>query len=822
MKKCVKCGNPLSDTAKFCGSCGTSQPAVTPCPNCGAALASPTAKFCGSCGKPVAAAVPQVVPCPNCGAALASPTAKFCGSCGKPVSLSSQANNVQQSVTAQPSAQQVSSNASQTSLVASFVHWNILQGQIAAKIDELTINGYGSKVKGLSVQDGVTALFFVSGKMVAELPGGGYEFKEFDDRGAAKSLSTAEKVVGAVGSFIRGIASHVPGLRNLVGRGSNSSAGTSVDNAFSAVLIRENRFPLIFDLKNIDTANIRSDVGLHILCQINDFDEFYRNCLLDNAYVSYDGFNKVLESSVRDIVNEALQNVSPENVKSNAQLKASILQQLKVAVAELYPFIDVTNVVSISASNEDLNKIRRLREELYVAELELEQLKKRNDFTNRLQSEEIQQYIRELELDAKKRQGEVDLEAVVNKIDEQHLLNDDEKAKFVMMLRAERTLREAKSDDEVQAGLHEFEKSGMLREEEIENLRHNIMQRSDLRDLKDGQILVMTTLHNDVEYAREKMNWEFELGQKTLENELQLRRTQDAYDDDRRVKDAAFADERRTKNYAFEKQVADDEEARKAREEERFKERMRMAQAMRNEREGTFADRAAYELNMASLKGQQENALFQGRSAEEIMALKGNLSSEAIAAKYTAQAEVAQNGKLEEKNQQMFDMMEKMLNKSDAEKENQKDLMLQMMGMMNANNQANNNQSQANMNQMLQMFAQMGMTGMQAAAGAQANATASKFAAQDAQVQFANEKADIYKQRATEIRSDSNADEDRMLKGMQTSVQAVAGAMRPTGSRQQRKDMGSAEEGSVNSGVCPRCGADMSGQFCTECGYPNG
>ncbi len=427
----------------------------------------------------------------------------------------------------------------------------------------------------------------------------------------------------------------------------------------------------------------------------------------------------------------------------------------------------------------------------------------------------------------------MDLEAVVNKIDEQHLLNDDEKAKFVMMLRAERTLREAKSDDEVQAGLHEFEKSGMLREEEIENLRHNIMQRSDLRDLKDGQILVMTTLHNDVEYAREKMNWEFELGQKTLENELQLRRTQDAYDDDRRVKDAAFdderrakdaafADERRAKNYAFEKQVADDEEAREARRDDRQMEKMRLAQAMRNEREGTFADRAAYELNMASLKGQQENALFQGRSAEEIMALKGNLSSEAIAAKYTAQAEVAQNGKLEEKNQQMFDMMEKMLNKSDAEKENQKDLMLQMMGMMNANNQANNNQSQANMNQMLQMFAQMGMTGMQAAAGAQANATASKFAAQDAQVQFANEKADIYKQRATEIRSDSNADEDRMLKGMQTSVQAVAGAMRPTGNRQQRKDMGGAEDGTVNSGVCPRCGADMSGQFCTECGYPNG
>lgn len=116
-------------------------------------------------------------------------------------------------------------------------------------------------------------------------------------------------------------------------------------------------------------------------------------------------------------------------------------------------------------------------------------------------------------------------------------------------------------------------------------------------------------------------------------------------------------------------QDAYDDEAREAREDARQMEKLRLAAEMRNVREGTFADRAAHELNMASLKGQQENALFQGRSAEEIMALKGNLSSEAIAAKYTAEVQFAQNGKLEEKNQQMFDMMQNMLNKSDADKE---------------------------------------------------------------------------------------------------------------------------------------------------------
>lgn len=47
---------------------------------------------------------------------------------------------------------------------------------------------------------------------------------------------------------------------------------------------------------------------------------------------------------------------------------------------------------------------------------------------------------------------------------------------------------------------------------------------------------------------------------------------------------------------------------------------------------------------------------YKGASAEEIMAMKGDLSSEAIAAKYNAEAMAKENSKVEEKNQQMMQM----------------------------------------------------------------------------------------------------------------------------------------------------------------------
>ena len=98
-KTCDRCGAVISDTTKFCGSCGTavgriplpeaSAPAGRTCGSCGAVI-SDTTKFCGSCGAAVGSVLPpeEHVPegrmCGSCGAVI-SDTTKFCGSCGAAV-----------------------------------------------------------------------------------------------------------------------------------------------------------------------------------------------------------------------------------------------------------------------------------------------------------------------------------------------------------------------------------------------------------------------------------------------------------------------------------------------------------------------------------------------------------------------------------------------------------------------------------------------------------------------------------------------------------------------------------------------------------------
>ena len=77
-----------------------------------------------------------------------------------------------------------------------------------------------------------------------------------------------------------------------------------------------------------------------------------------------------------------------------------------------------------------------MQEELYVSELELSELTKRNSFLNRLQDENNAQALRES-------RNQVEFQAALDKIDEDRELNEDERLKFSQMLEAQRMIREA-------------------------------------------------------------------------------------------------------------------------------------------------------------------------------------------------------------------------------------------------------------------------------------------------------------------------------------------------------------------------------------------
>lgn len=551
------------------------------CSKCGNEVAEGK-KFCGKCGNPMTVTEAKGLVCSKCGSPI-TPGKKFCGKCGSPVSADSQA------------AAKAASGQNENDLTVSsgFIHWNILPGQIALKIDEADIAHYNN-VQGFVVQDGLKAVFFADGVLAGELGAGKYPFKD---------LGVTE-VQGVKRFFLR-----IAAFFSEKARATLQSATT-----LSIILMREGEFPLIFVEKDIPTKALRSDIALHITAKISNIIQFYKNQLLDQKFVSVEKLSSSLETAVRTLLEEKLSTVEAEEIPSNAKLREELLSQLKTSVSDIYPYISLERIIRLTATNTELDELRRMREELYISEKELVELSKRNDFLNRLNDEKNQQLLHDA-------QTQADFTAAMNKIDEQNELTADEKAKFSDMLYWQRKLREAQNADEGNAALNKLEQNGLLREEEISTLKADIEQRKNLKKLTDGQALAMLTLQNNIALDQQKLQWEIETGNRRVQNALDRERMQAAYDDERRRAEIALDRE----------------------EQESQLELLKQAQAIRQEREDAEHKRKmeeeaaarSHEITLTQMeqKHQEEmRRMFQNMSAEQIMVANPDITPEAAAA----------------------------------------------------------------------------------------------------------------------------------------------------------------------------------------------
>ena len=602
---CPKCGNEVPEGKKFCGKCGTKlevapvvNNATNICAKCGAEL-TPGKKFCGKCGTPVAAA---------------------------------------------PSAEK----EAEMVMSAGFVHWNILPGQLAAKVDEQDLAAY-KDIKGFVVQEGIKALFFADGALVGELPGGKYPFKDM----GVEEKKGLKKFFANIAAFFKG-------------KQANALADAA---SIIIVLMRDAEFPMVFVEKDMPTAGIRSDVAVHIMAKITNIIQFYRDQLLDKKFVSFEKLAEAIRPSIRTLLEDVVTGVDAASISSNAQMRESILDSLKLNISSIFPYISVERVIRLSGSNEELEELRKMEEELYISEKELEQLSKRNNFLNRLNDEKLQQQLREA-------QTQADFVAAMNKIDEQNQLTEDEKAKFADMLYWQRKLREATSKDEGETALVQLEKNGLLRAEELDVLKSDIEQRKKLKDLSDGQALAMLTLQNNMALDKQKLQWEIEIGNERIKNTLERQRMQDAYADERRKAEMAMDKEEQLTQLEL----------------------LRQAQALRQEREDAEHKRKmeeeaaarSHEQTMTEMEQKHEEEMrrmFQNMSAEQIMAANPDISeaaANALAEKFKSQNAQAQ---VDMANKHSEDI-QRIMQENAAQQNATMQQMMQMMGTMFAGQQA--------------------------------------------------------------------------------------------------------------------------------------
>ena len=605
------------------------------CSKCGNEVAEGK-KFCGKCGNPMTVTEAKGLVCSKCGSPI-TPGKKFCGKCGTPVSADSQA-----AAKAAPV-----QNENDLTVSSGFIHWNILPGQIALKIDEADIAHYNN-VQGFVVQDGLKAVFFADGVLAGELGAGKYPFKD---------LGVTE-VQGVKRFFLR-----IAAFFSEKARAALQSATT-----LSIILMREGEFPLIFVEKDIPTKALRSDIALHLTAKISNIIQFYKNQLLDQKFVSVEKLSSSLETAVRTLLEEKLSTVEAEEIPSNTKLREELLSQLKTSVSDIYPYISLERIIRLTATNTELDELRRMREELYISEKELVELSKRNDFLNRLNDEKNQQLLHDA-------QTQADFTAAMNKIDEQNELTADEKAKFADMLYWQRKLREAQNADEGNAALNKLEQNGLLREEEISTLKADIEQRKNLKNLTDGQALAMLTLQNNIALDQQKLQWEIETGNRRVQNALDRERMQATYDDERRRAEIQLDRE----------------------EQESQLELLKQAQAIRQEREDAEHKRKmeeeaaarSHEITLTEMeqKHQEEmRRMFQNMSAEQIMAANPDITPEAAAAlaeKFKSENSAEQIALMKEHKDEITRLMGDQ-QKQQAETMNQ--MMKMMENMFNAQN----------------------------------------------------------------------------------------------------------------------------------------
>lgn len=511
--KCQNCNSELLEGAKFCTTCGTpvaAQPAGGVCGKCGARLL-PGAKFCTTCGAPAAAA-PESAPAPEAQAA----------------------------------------EGGKLAAVKQKIFWNIQKGEVACRVNESEFVSYDS-AQGLIVNDGTTAYIKANGKVLAEIHGGIYDFVDPDELERILE-SRRGGAAGALAGGGRFLINALLGRRvkDKFDKSGDPERQRSLDaviesmkrhEAFSLTLKLDKSFSLVFgsgtaeEMAEFKPMTVRTklldlQMGLRAIFRISDFDRFAEYFLTDERVATTLKIAGKLQPTIQNAVQAVMQDREVEGTSIPADVVELITAKI-VAAGDQFYGLTLERVAEVAASNEDLERLRSLSRELYLSEQELDFLRRTNDFRNRLATETNGQAIADARSDLQLYQG-------LQEVNKDRLLADDELDKFYTVLSREKRIRDAQSEDEVEAALSDIEKTGLLREEDVENLRIDIAERRYQR----GQVIKLMQLKDEIEFEKVRTAGEGQIAVETMRQGLELqeltlahRRREDEYSDDRRAKE---------------------------------------------------------------------------------------------------------------------------------------------------------------------------------------------------------------------------------------------------------------------------------------------
>lgn len=803
------------------------------CPKCNAELRE-GAKFCTKCGEKIVQQAGQQAEqqpvCAQCGAPL-KPGAKFCTKCGTKVQAIAP-------VQEEPKAPQPQS-ADDMQAAAGRIIWNIQPGLVARVISEAEFETY-RKVQGVIIPEGTTAYIRCNGRTIASISGGTYDFREEQEgniltragESLGQSLKRGWQLIASLFSRKKPEPKAEPTAQELYEQQQrlileNARRGA----AFSVIILLDKAFPLLIGAKQpnlddyarfkpmkIQTAHLELEMGVNAYFRIVNYEQFILHYLTDKTLLNTAAIVDEIADSVRVVLQEALYDTDLPDGRVSPAMHALLKERVNSIADQAFFGLSVVRIVEISATNDDLSRFATLSRELYLSEQELDYLRRTNDFKNRLADVNNAQQLHEATTDLELRRQ---LHAINRNSRQEELLNEDELAKFELLLRNERILREARSDEEREAALHEIRKSGLIREEELQVMKDNIQ----VNAYKRGTALAMMQLKDSIDFERARLEGEGERAELIVRKELELMGLKDAYadsrfdkqlDQQRRLADSQLDVEqrRRDMDYNDTKRLHDmqreDDEA-------QFQQFLAMQQAEEQQRENQRRHEA--EMQQQQLRNAQEMERLKWEGArdlsdEKVWAMQGGEAAVAYAqSKYSADNERRTRELLDaQRREQEARLDQERQRREEADRANQ-ERMYEMM------------------NNMMQMTG--AIAGVRSEEREQRNQERladrdRELREREARLQRQEGRMDTAYDRALDYTTRNNV-QPPMPQGYQQPVQPQDGYQQPTPSQSYQQPTPSpaaplqqpaAPAAKDIPAVCPDCGAPVEpgALFCEDCG----